>query len=480
MTATLADAYQLFHESSIALSEIEANGIRIDTSYLDEQIKLAGEKICSIEAKMRKDALYKTWQKEYGERTNIGSGDQIGHILFEVEGLPYNFNRTATGKYRTDRAVLESIDIPFVKDYLHVEDLKKDKATFLEGIKKECVDGFLHPFFHLASGDDDKGGARSFRSSSSAPNFHNFPNRDPERAAIIRRAFIPRGANYQLGEVDYKAAEVSVASYITRDKNLIAYVSDLTKDMHRDMARRIFFIETKDKVPKPVRNTIKAAFVFAQFYGDYYINCSKNIWGHILKEKLATSDGVPLRKHLKRHGITGLGECNPEVRPLPGTFEYHVKKEEQHFWYEMFPEYTEWKKAYYADYLEKGYFVYPTGFVVEGEYSKNQVLNLPIQGSSFHCLLWTICRLHKWLKKYKMKSKIVGQIHDSIVIDFHVKETQDILFKVKELVREKLPKVWDWVLVPLNVEMEVAPQGATWWDKKPWIENKGVWGLEED
>lgn len=480
MANSLVDAYTLFHQGALALAEAEAGGVRIDVEYLNQQIPLVEQEILALKTKLEQDETYTVWQREYQEKANIGSNEQLGHILFDVLKYPYPYERTSTGRYSTKAEVLEEVDLPFAHDWVKMKDLEKDKATFLEGIRSEVVDGYLHPFWHLASGEGEKGGARSFRGSGSMPNFQNFPNREPHRAERIRKAFIPDSDEFYFGEVDFKAAEVTLAAIITQDQNLMAYVTDASKDMHRDTAQKLFQINAKDAKIKKIRNTAKGPFVFAQFYGDFYVKCAKNIWKHMEMDGLALSDGTTLFDHLRTQGITELGPCDPSHRPEPHTFEYRVKEVERYFWYEMFPVYTEWKKRSWREYQETGRFSYPTGFLVQGEYRKNQILNFPIQGASFHCLLWTLIQLHRWLKRNKMRSRIIGQIHDSIVLCLHHTEIQAILTKVRELVRVDLPNAWKWMNVPLTVEVEVAPRGQSWWFKKPWVEAAGVWGPEKE
>src|ERR1019366_7004404 len=101
-----------------------------------------------------------------------------------------------------------------------------------------------------------------------------------------------------------------------------------------------------------------------------------------------------------------------------------------------------------------------------GEFSRNQVLNGAIQGSSFHWLLTTLVELQKWLNKYKMKSVILGQIHDSLLSDVHEKEKDDFLCMVKWLVEKALPKKYPWINAPLSIEAEIVPLGASWWEKR--------------
>ena len=115
---------------------------------------------------------------------------------------------------------------------------------------------------------------------------------------------------------------------------------------------------------------------------------------------------------------------------------------------------------------EVSYFDTLTGFRIEGLYKRNEVINYPVQGSAFHWLLWSLIRIQKLLKKYKMKSLLVGQIHDSIVGDVHKKELRDYLDIVKQVMTIDVRKHWEWIIVPLRIEAEVAPVGGSWFDKK--------------
>ena len=98
--------------------------------------------------------------------------------------------------------------------------------------------------------------------------------------------------------------------------------------------------------------------------------------------------------------------------------------------------------------------------------NRKQVINYRIQGSAFHCLLWCLIEMNKWLKKNKMKSKMVSQIHDSLIGDVHKDELDDYLWKINDLMTTQLAKVWEWIVVPLGVEMEICELNGTWFDKK--------------
>jgi len=259
--------------------------------------------------------------------------------------------------------------------------------------------------------------------------------------------------------------EVCVSVCYNNDPKLRNYIIDKKTDMHRDMAGECYKLKTKE-IHKAARQQAKGSFVFAQFYGDWYISCAKGLWEGIERNKLTTVDGTCLFKHLKKQGVKELGDLNPKEKPRPGTFEKHIQEVEDRFWNTRFKVYSQWKKDWWDAYCENGGFSMHTGFSVHGVFSRNEVINSPVQGSAFHCLLWSIIKMNGWLVKNKMKSKIVGQIHDSIVGDVHIDELDDYLAKARQVMTVDLCKKWKWITVPLNVEADVTPVNGTWYDKE--------------
>lgn len=452
MTA-LAGAYDLFHEGMIALSNVESNGIRIDTKYLDGAIAKTEKKITRLQGSLRKDKVFSTWRKEFGPKTKLGSGDQLAHVLFNVMKYPCK-KYTASGTPSSDEENLQDIDLDFVRNWRSVERLKKTKSTFLEGIRKEVeADGLLHPVFNLHI-------PISYRGSCDSPNFQNFPKRNEEIAKIVRRAFIPR-KNHVLLEMDFSGIEVAIAACYNRDPVLIDYVKDTSKDMHRDMASELYFLPLNE-INKPIRNTAKNGYVFPQFYGSWWRECGVQLWDDIARYNLTTNSGVPLLDHLRKKGITELGDPTKD-RPRAGTFLSHVRSVDNSFWGDRFKVYAEWKDQVWREYQVKGHFDFLTGFRCAGYFDRKQVINYRIQGSAFHCLLFVLIKLNKWLVDNRMQSMIVGQIHDSIVADVHEDELDDYIIKAKRLMTFVLPRVWPWIIVPLRVEAEVSENN--WYEK---------------
>jgi DNA polymerase I-like protein with 3'-5' exonuclease and polymerase domains len=103
-----------------------------------------------------------------------------------------------------------------------------------------------------------------------------------------------------------------------------------------------------------------------------------------------------------------------------------------------------------------------TGFKYGWEMRKNQVVNYPVQGSAFHCLLWSLIRVHKILKKRNYQTRIIGQIHDSIVLDVHPPELEAVSKLVKKTTTKALQQEWDWITLPLKVDAELGRVDGSW------------------
>lgn len=368
--------YNLFHQGQIAFAKMEHAGMKIDVEYLDRKIKETDDQVKVLSEQLRTDKdcrkVFKAWKRRYGVKTNLGSREQLGTILFDVLKIKGGID-TGKGRWRADRDILEDIDLPFVRKFTQVEKLKKAASTYLRGIRREVdTKGFLHPSFNLNT-------VVSYRPSVDSPNTANIPIRDDEMASLIRPAFIPRNSSRQIAEKDFSGIEVRVAGCYTKDPALLKYIRDPSTDMHRDQSMECYILK-KGQVTKDIRSCTKGKFVFAEFYGDWWLSCARALWVAIDRQHLVTVDGVPLKKHLRSKGIHGLGVLDPDVDPKPGTFAYHIKEVERKFWKERFRKYDQWKWDWWNAYLELGYFDTYTGFRCSGVMDRKQAVNYPIQG----------------------------------------------------------------------------------------------------
>lgn len=468
------EGYNLLHRGILELSKVEAWGMGVNTDFLNLQIKRAKKAIRSQEDALKSDPIWSKWRRRFGSKAKLGSKEQLATVLYTLMGYkPTVF--TDSGKPSADVEALEKIDLPFCKSYTKLEKTKKALSTYLLGIREETVNSRLHPVFNLHT-------TQTYRSSSDSPNFQNMPIRDPDQAAMIRLNFVASPGRV-IVENDFSGIEVRIAACYHKDPVMLAYINDPTKDMHRDMAAQIYCLtpEWVKANGKQHRYGAKNKFVFPQFYGDFYVSCAKALWEWIERGNLKGPDGNPLKEHLAEQGITKLGDCDPEKEPKKGTFEYHVKEVEQDFWNNRFRHYNKWKKKWYNEYLEKGSFDTLTGFRISGNLKKNQVINYPVQGSAFHCLLWSMCEVNKRLRKLKMKSRVSGQIHDSLIGDVVIEELATYLKIVKYVMTKRLRSKWKWINVPIDVEVEIAPPDGTWHDKQvvEFKNNRFIWGPKD-
>lgn len=459
-TAT-PEAVRLFHEGSIALAQMEHNGMRVDTSYLQETSTRLNQQIVTLRKELREDKFFRHYRKHFGMKANLGSLPQLGKIVFDVLKYP-SIGTTATGRYRTDEEAFEVVDIPFVAKLRKLRKLEKVQGTYLKNFFSEVVDGFIHPVFNLHT-------VITFRGSSDSPNAQNIPIRDPESAAYVRRGVIPRKGR-RLIEFDFKGAEVSVSACYNHDPVLIEYIKNPKSDMHGDTAQQLFMLKREQVEKKTTRDASKNRFVFPEFYGSVYFQCAPDLWKGVMSDsfrvKQEDGKGISIREHLASKGITELGDCSESRHPRKGTYEYLVKQVEDDFWSRRFKVYTRWKNKLWEEYQQNGEMLTYTGFRIAGDMRRNQVLNAPIQGSAFHCLLWSIIQIQKWLTKYKMKTKLICQIHDSLIADVVPSEQDAFLARLKEIITVDLPKVWKWIIVPLSVEAEASEIDGNWFEKK--------------
>ena len=451
--ATTADAYQLVHDGILALARAERQGIRIDVEYCEKKKVHLERKIKYQEKQLENTKLYRRWNHIFGAKTNILSNQQLSHLLYKNMKIEPE-KTTGSGQGATDEEALSRLGIPELDMILNIRKLSKIKTTYLEAFLRLQSNSYIHPFFNLHI-------ARTFRSSSSDPNFQNIPKRDKEAMEICRRAILPRPGNLLL-EADYSALEVNISVCYHKDPNMMKYLLDKNSDMHADMAKQIFMMDSLDKkIPEHalLRQSAKNGFVFPQFYGDYYGNNAHSIARHLdlPKRKWKGGEGVLLpggesiTSFLRSKGIKSFQ-----------AFTDHLGDVENDFWNRRFKGYGEWRKKSVKEYQKKGFLQMYTGFVCSGLMRKNEIVNYPIQGSAFHCLLFTFIELDKVMRKEKWDSRLIGQIHDSIVMDVNPKELSHVKDVLNDIVSNKLPKAWKWIIVPLEIEVEEYEIDSPW------------------
>jgi len=462
---TQETAYELLHRGAIALSDISSNGVRVDTEYCERAFtELTGE-IEDLEDELHALPEMKEWRRVKGRKLDLGTNDQVAELLYDRMGLDPARKTGLAQKRAVDADSLMQLDVEWIPRLIRWRRLGKARDTYLSSILREAVDGYLHPLFKLHT-------VPTFRSSCSNPNFQNMPIRNPEIGRIIRSAIIPRPGR-QILELDYSGAEVRVAACYHKDPGMIRYILDPSKDMHRDSAGDCYVLPP-ELVDKHIRFSGKNDFVFPEFYGSYWANVAQSLWTS--SAKLEIRDGENMRDHLARQrvrvqiprprGDRTSWEWGTVHLDGPEPFSWHIRMVEKKFWGERFPVYARWKEDWWDGYLKRGYIDMKTGFRCSSVMGRNDCINYPVQGAAFHCLLQSAIDLNDWLLYNKLDTVIIGQIHDSLVLDVVPAELDDVLEAAVRTMGPELREKWPWIIVPMEVEADLAPVDRSWHEKK--------------
>jgi len=423
-----------FMQGLLAFADMESNGIQIDKNYYHEAVLKINEDMNQLNLEIVNSSEARKYRKEKGTILNYNSALQLKELFFGILKIK-SIKQTAKGGESTDAEVLEKIDSEFTKKILQYRKFSKLKETYISNMLEYSINKKVHPNYMLHT-------VSSYRSSCSDPNFMNIPHRDKEANKIMRSGIVPSPGNI-LVEFDYSGIEVSVSACYHKDPKMLEYINDPTTNMHRDMAIQIYLLEKYTEEKKYLRYAAKNRFVFPEFYGDYWGNCAKGLWEMMQPEDI---------QNLKNKGIKSFQK-----------FENHIEDIEYDFWNNRFKVYNNWKEKLWRFYQTNGYIDFLTGFRADNLMNRKVVCNIPIQGSAFHCLLWSLIEVQKFLKyNPKLKSKLVGEIHDSMLFDMVPEEFDLISKEVIDIMCNRIKKYWDWIIVPLKVEIEKSDVNGNW------------------
>lgn len=472
------DAVKFSTEGAICLAKVTYNGVQTNQETLKNNIaELEGEInelhtqiINSEEAqawdggekyiKLLKDNPEKAKEKGKPE-FNYNSGAQLGRLLFKILKYPAG-KKTATGGFATDKAALEKVGSPICKLILQKKTLEKAKGTYLEGWQRESDEqGVVKCNFPL-------GLTLSWRSSSRNCNFQNSPKHS-KRLSKLTRSFIEPFKGQIWKEYDFSAAENYCASIISGDLELLRYNSDSSTDLHGDTAVDIFRIEDRENLPsytvdgkiieapqgmwKRLRQTGKL-FVFPAFFGSNYIGITDSIWEAILN--FTQEEQEWLSAHLESKGIHSKDD-----------FLQVVKEAEYQFWQVRFKDYYKYKQDIWKLYVEQGYLQTPVGHVLRSVHNRRTASSYSIQGGSFEKLLCGMIKAQKTFEKLGLKSKLVGEVHDSLCVSVE-KSEEEIVDKIVTTCLIDATKdhpLFDWINLDFVLDCDSYVEGN--WATKP-------------
>ncbi|NDO19894.1 DNA polymerase I [Lachnospiraceae bacterium MD329] len=391
------------------LSHLEINGFLIDDAQLKEFSQMLGARI---------DALTKEIYLLAGEEFNINSPKQLGVILFEkLELKPVK--KTKTG-YATNVDVLEKLKdkhaiIGFLMEY---RQLTKLKSTYCDGLAS-----VINPETKRIHSVFTQTVTVTGRLSSIEPNLQNIPTRT-ELGREIRRMFVAP-EDYVLVDADYSQIELRVLAHIANDDTMINAFKN-NEDIHAVTASQVLGIPLSE-VTKEQRSSAKAVN-FGIVYGIGEFSLAQDL-GISVKEAKAYIDGY-LEKY---HGVREYMESVREQAKKDGC----VK--------------TLMNRIRYIPELKS------PNFNIR-QFGERVALNTPIQGTAADIIKLAMVRVDERLIREKLKSRLILQVHDELIVETH-KDEIDI---VKQILSEEMQGAMT-LNVPLKVDMS---EGRSWFDAK--------------
>ena len=386
------------------LADIEHTGMLVDREALAAFGRMLNDRIAQVQERIYEQA---------GEKFNILSPKQLGHILFDKMGLP-PVKKTKTG-YSTNAEVLEKLrwQAPIVEDVLEYRQYTKLSSTYVEGLTKViAADGRIHTSFQntvTATG----------RLSSAEPNLQNIPVRT-ELGAELRKMFVP-GAGNVLVDADYSQIELRLLAHIAGDAHMIAAFRE-GEDIHTITASQVFGVPP-ELVTRQMRSAAKAVN-FGIVYGISAFSLAQDI------------------------GVT------------PAQAKAYMEK--------YFEKYAG-VRAYMTDIVEQakrdGYVSTLMGrrrWLPElkssnfntRSFGERVALNMPIQGTAADIIKLAMVRVHRRLKAEGLAARLVLQVHDELIVECPEAEAE----RVARLLTEEMEGVVS-LSVPLTAE---AHAGRSW------------------
>lgn len=402
----------LFYDIEMPLSYILYDMERVGIIAKRDQLKVYSDNLAQ-----RIEVLEKEILAEAGTEFNINSPKQLGEVLFEKLGLPGG-KKTKSG-YSTAADVLDKLapDHKIVRDVLEYRGLAKLKSTYADGLAEYIEgDGRIHTSFNQTI-------TATGRISSTEPNLQNIPMRT-EEGRSIRKVFVPKDG-YVFADADYSQIELRILAHMSGDKGLIEAYHE-GKDIHRITASKVFNTPFEEVTDLQRRNA--KAVNFGIVYG-------MSTFG--LSEDLSISR-AEAKEYMEQYFAT-----------YPGVQQYQERAISQA------------KEKGYAETIYGRRRPMPelkSGAYMVRQFGERVAMNAPIQGTAADIMKIAMIKVWRRLKAEKLKSQLILQIHDELVIE----TAPDEIELVKAILEEEMMHAAD-LLVPLEVECHT---GKDWYEAK--------------
>lgn len=401
--------YKVEQPLTETLASVEAEGFKVDKDKLSE----LGEKFKSEIDTVQKE-IYTLAEEEF----NISSPKQLGKILFEKLDLPV-IKKTKTG-YSTNAEVLEELSDkhPIIDKITYYRQLTKLYSTYVEGLKNVIdEDGKIHSSLNQTV-------TTTGRLSSTEPNLQNIPIKY-ELGREIRKVFVPNNEESIILSADYSQIELRVLAHIADDDNLIdAFVNH--SDIHTKTASEVFRVPLEE-VTSLMRGRAKAVN-FGIVYGIGDFSLAKDL-------KIS-------KKEAKTY-IDTYFERYPNVKKY---MEDIVKEGKE--------------KSYVTTILKRRRYIpeISASNKVVKALGVRLAMNTPIQGSAADIIKLAMVNVYKELSDRKLKSTLILQVHDELILNVYKNELEEI----KAIVKKEMEEVIK-LRVPLEVDINV---GDNWYEAK--------------
>lgn len=391
------------------LAQMESNGVSIDKKYLDELTNEFNTKTSAIASRIFELA---------GEEFNINSPKQVGNILFDKMQLKSKKKR-GKAKNSTSAEVLTALadEYEIAKLILDYRKYAKLKSTYTEALPAlvSPIDGRIHTSYNQTV-------TTTGRLSSSNPNLQNIPIRT-EEGNKIRQAFVPSDrANYLIMSADYSQIELRLLAHVSEDEHLIeAFNSGI--DVHTLTASKVFEVPIEE-VTKEMRYKAKAVN-FGIVYG---------------QSKYGLAKALKITPAEAENFINKYFETYPKINEYMSKMVELVEKQ-------GYVETIFGRRRYLDNEINS-----PNAMI--REFAKRAAINHPMQGSASDLIKLAMIDFSKRLKDNNLKSKLIIQVHDELVIE----TAKDELEQVKSLVLESM-ELEQPLRVPLLIDVNV---GESW------------------
>ena len=365
------------------LGIMERNGIRIDSGLLAKQGQQVGKRLLELEGEIHKLA---------GQPFNIQSPKQIAEILFGQLELPV-IKKTPSGAPSTDEEVLQKLaeDYPLPARILDYRSLAKLMSTYIEKLPRmaDTKTGRVHTNFSQAT-------AVTGRLASSDPNLQNIPVRT-EEGRRIREAFVPADG-CKLLSADYSQIELRIMAHIAEDENLLTAFKE-GKDVHQATAAEIFGVPLDDV------NSEQRRYAKVINFGLIYGMSAFGLAGNLGIERSAAQNYIA--KYFDRY---------------PGVAQYMERTR------------LEARENGYVETVFGRRLWLPEIKGSNGprrQGAERAAINAPMQGTAADLIKLAMIAVEDWLEKEQLKTKLLLQVHDELVLD--------VPFDELEVVQAKLP-----------------------------------------